>query len=68
MVEVKGVSERSELIPGWAYTRVGLLTTPRIFSISRKKNIAKTVFGKVPKFGWNTIHWLVLFLFKSYLN
>lgn len=50
-MEVKGVSERSKLIPGWAYARVGLLTKPKLFSISRKKNIANTVFGKVPKFG-----------------
>ena len=30
---VKAVSERSDLIPEWAYTRVGLLTTLKIFSI-----------------------------------
>ena len=30
---VKGVSERSGLIPGLVYARVGLFTTLKIFSI-----------------------------------
>ena len=34
---VKTVSEKSGLIPGWVYTQVELLTTLKIFSISRKK-------------------------------
>ena len=52
---VKGVSERNGLILGWAYTRMRLFLTVKIFSVSRKKNIAKAVFDTVPKFCWNTI-------------
>ena len=34
---VKGVSERNGLILGWAYTRMRLFLTVKIFSVSRKK-------------------------------
>ena len=50
---VKGLSETSGLMPGYAYTWMGLFTTLKIFSISWKK-IAKVVFDTVPKLCWNT--------------
>ena len=55
MREVKGVSEKSGLIPDRAYIRVTLFTILRIFSVNLKKNIANGIFYTVPIYYWNTI-------------
>ena len=47
---ITGVSERSGSLPWSAYTRVGLFTTQKIFSISWKKKQSKSSFDTVPKF------------------